>query len=342
MPNGVAVGRCRSSPPCAGIRPPRPSGIRWSPRSTGAGAAVVAGWPRGCGRGSRAGRRPGGRRRRRLVGRGPGLTPEGDDILGGAAIGLRALGPAAGLAAGRVDALAAALCPPDVRARTGALSATLLELAVARGGARAGPPAARGGRPRRGARRPAAAGGIHRWGDRGRDRAGGRVRGERHPCRVTREPSADPGASSQRPPADNVPGPAAPSHDPTPPPIRPPRRRPRRARPRRRRRVHRRRPDRRRRRPTPSPSRARLGSRRRAVAVRRARAGAGGLGRGRILRHYYTGTKLSVIKKRTVRVLLSGARTSAAVWSPTPWRAVGLRPNGRRTTPLQGRCRHTC
>jgi hypothetical protein len=66
----------------------------------------------------------------RLVGRGAGLTPEGDDILGGAAIGLRALGAAAGLAPGRVAALAAALCPPDVRRRTGALSATLLELAA--------------------------------------------------------------------------------------------------------------------------------------------------------------------------------------------------------------------
>lgn len=66
----------------------------------------------------------------RLVGRGAGLTPEGDDILGGAAVGLRALGPAAGLAPGRIDALAGALCPADVRRRTGALSATLLELAA--------------------------------------------------------------------------------------------------------------------------------------------------------------------------------------------------------------------
>lgn len=55
----------------------------------------------------------------------------------------------------------------------------------------------------------------------------------------------------------------------------------------------------------------------------------------RILRHYYRGTKLSVIKKRNVRVLLSGARTSATVSSPTPWRAVGLRPNGSRITPLR-------
>lgn len=66
----------------------------------------------------------------RLVGRGPGLTPEGDDVLGGMAIGLRALGGPAGMPAGRVDALARGLCPPDVRRRTGALSATLLGLAV--------------------------------------------------------------------------------------------------------------------------------------------------------------------------------------------------------------------
>ena len=50
----------------------------------------------------------------------------------------------------------------------------------------------------------------------------------------------------------------------------------------------------------------------------------------RILRHYYRGTALTVIRTRNVRVLLSGARASAAVWSPTPWRAVGARPSGRR------------
>jgi len=59
---------------------------------------------------------------RALLGRGPGLTPEGDDLLAGAAIGLRALGDAG---------LAGALCPPDVEARTTALSATLLRLATA-------------------------------------------------------------------------------------------------------------------------------------------------------------------------------------------------------------------
>lgn len=67
----------------------------------------------------------------RLLGRGPGLTPEGDDVLAGAAAAARALGPAAGLPAEAVDVLVRALAPADARARTGALSATLLELAAA-------------------------------------------------------------------------------------------------------------------------------------------------------------------------------------------------------------------
>lgn len=70
---------------------------------------------------------------RLLVGRGPGLTPEGDDVLAGAAAGVRALGPAAGLGADEVDRLARSLCPPDVRRRTGALAATLLEMAAREG-----------------------------------------------------------------------------------------------------------------------------------------------------------------------------------------------------------------
>ena len=52
-------------------------------------------------------------------------------MLAGAALGVRALGPAAGLDAAAVDALAGALCPADVGARTTALSATLLRLAAA-------------------------------------------------------------------------------------------------------------------------------------------------------------------------------------------------------------------
>jgi hypothetical protein len=70
----------------------------------------------------------------RLLGRGPGLTPEGDDLLGGAAVAVRALGPAAGLAPEAIERLVRALCPADARTRTGSLSATLLGLA-ARGAA---------------------------------------------------------------------------------------------------------------------------------------------------------------------------------------------------------------
>jgi hypothetical protein len=53
-----------------------------------------------------------------LVGRGPGLTPEGDDLLAGAVAVLTALGDRSGL------------LPPRLRERTTPLSATLLELAA--------------------------------------------------------------------------------------------------------------------------------------------------------------------------------------------------------------------
>jgi hypothetical protein len=56
-----------------------------------------------------------------LIGRGPGLTPEGDDVVAGMA-GVLA-------AAGRHDDVAA-LLGADLRRRTTALSATLLELAA--------------------------------------------------------------------------------------------------------------------------------------------------------------------------------------------------------------------
>jgi hypothetical protein len=68
-----------------------------------------------------------------LLGRGPGLTPEGDDVLAGAAAGLRALAPGAGADPARVEAAVAGLVPPGAAARTGALSATLLGLAAAGG-----------------------------------------------------------------------------------------------------------------------------------------------------------------------------------------------------------------
>ncbi len=57
----------------------------------------------------------------RLIGRGPGLTPEGDDLVAGAAGVL--------VAAGAGD-LVAALMGAHLRARTTSLSATLLELAA--------------------------------------------------------------------------------------------------------------------------------------------------------------------------------------------------------------------
>jgi hypothetical protein len=56
-----------------------------------------------------------------MIGRGPGLTPEGDDFVAGMA-GVLA-------AAGRHEDVAA-LLGPDLRRRTTALSATLLELAA--------------------------------------------------------------------------------------------------------------------------------------------------------------------------------------------------------------------
>ena len=55
----------------------------------------------------------------------------------------------------------------------------------------------------------------------------------------------------------------------------------------------------------------------------------------RILKHYYQGTRLTVVKRRGLRVLLSPRRTSAAVTSATPWRAIGARPNGRRIMRLR-------
>jgi hypothetical protein len=58
-----------------------------------------------------------------LIGRGPGLTPEGDDVLAAAAAVVAARWPG--------DPWLAHLLPADLRDRTTALSATLLELAVA-------------------------------------------------------------------------------------------------------------------------------------------------------------------------------------------------------------------
>lgn len=130
MPNGVAIGRVDDAPrvtwdaaapplwdpvvaPVAG-GPERVAALaRWLAPRTGPPDMPLAGAAA------------------RLLGRGPGLTPEGDDVLAGAAVGVRALGRAAGLDPAAIEGLTAALCPPDAAARTGALSATLLRLAAA-------------------------------------------------------------------------------------------------------------------------------------------------------------------------------------------------------------------
>lgn len=60
----------------------------------------------------------------------------------------------------------------------------------------------------------------------------------------------------------------------------------------------------------------------------------------RILRSYYPGTSLGVVRGRPVRVLLSPSRRVAAVSSPAAWRAIGARAGGRRVTPLPAGVAH--
>jgi hypothetical protein len=64
-----------------------------------------------------------------LLGRGQGLTPEGDDVVTGCAAAIVAFGKPLGLAVTEKNKWLSALCPPDVRVRTTALAATLLQLA---------------------------------------------------------------------------------------------------------------------------------------------------------------------------------------------------------------------
>jgi hypothetical protein len=66
----------------------------------------------------------------RLLGLGPGLTPEGDDILAATAATVAAVGHTVGFDGPERDAWLQALLPADRRDRTTALSRTLLELAV--------------------------------------------------------------------------------------------------------------------------------------------------------------------------------------------------------------------
>jgi Protein of unknown function (DUF2877) len=67
---------------------------------------------------------------RELLGRGPGLTPEGDDLVAAVAGTLAVAGPAAGLDQATLGTFLDALAP--VPGRTTALSATLLALAAQR------------------------------------------------------------------------------------------------------------------------------------------------------------------------------------------------------------------
>ena len=64
-----------------------------------------------------------------LLGRGPGLTPEGDDFLAAALAALRACERSTGWTHEEVGAWRSAVLPDDLRKRTTALSATLLEFA---------------------------------------------------------------------------------------------------------------------------------------------------------------------------------------------------------------------
>jgi hypothetical protein len=66
---------------------------------------------------------------RELLGRGPGLTPEGDDLLAAVAGTVAVLGPATGMGRSFLHSFLAALVDPAPE-RTTALSATLLELAA--------------------------------------------------------------------------------------------------------------------------------------------------------------------------------------------------------------------
>lgn len=136
MPNGIALDRLPARPPAVTWDPAAPP--LWDPvvrpiDGRPSDVAALASWlgervaaPPPVDLAAGAGC---------LIGRGPGLTPEGDDVLAGAAVGLRALAPAAGMPGARADRLARGLFPERLRGRTTALSATLLALAADAGAA---------------------------------------------------------------------------------------------------------------------------------------------------------------------------------------------------------------
>jgi len=95
--------------------------------ASGSGRAAMNAVVGGLARADRRAMREGARA---LLGRGPGLTPEGDDLLCGVLAALHAFGPAAGVPDRALRGLAGALRPDRAEGRTTSLSATLLGLAV--------------------------------------------------------------------------------------------------------------------------------------------------------------------------------------------------------------------
>lgn len=74
--------------------------------------------------------RDGAHAAQQLVGRGPGLTPVGDDIVAAAALTVASAGAASGFDRAELRTWLSALAPPDLRRRTTSVSATMLELAI--------------------------------------------------------------------------------------------------------------------------------------------------------------------------------------------------------------------
>ena len=121
LPNGAQVGRL----PSVGDEFEAPVGEVWDPTIRGS-ADLEASGPEDLVRAVET-RDPSlaAAAGARLIGRGGGLTPEGDDLVAGVAA-VVASSPWPG-----ADAWLEALVGPDLRSRTTALSATLLELAAA-------------------------------------------------------------------------------------------------------------------------------------------------------------------------------------------------------------------
>jgi hypothetical protein len=124
LPNGAQVGRL----PSVGEEFTVPAGEVWDPTLRIVAAELVADGPEELIEAVRT--RDPDRARvagARLIGRGGGLTPEGDDLVAGVA----AVVASSDWPGALREAWLGALVGADLRSRTTALSATLLELAVA-------------------------------------------------------------------------------------------------------------------------------------------------------------------------------------------------------------------